>query len=400
MKVETLDQLGKPYKIYAEVLEDTALKQFLDVMALDSVVQGALMPDAHTGYSLPIGGVVAVKDMVYPAFVGYDIGCGMCALPFAGLDPDEVRANAAEIHAELLRRIPTGKNHHKEAREWGLEDRFNPTSMALKEYEERAKRQLGTLGGGNHFIEIGADQDGTVWAIIHSGSRNFGHRIATHYMTAASGGESAKEGAYGFHVDSDEGKDYIRDLDFALNFALANRMQMMREIAEVLVDQHGATDMWRLLINRNHNHAELKDGLWIHRKGATHAERDMMGVIPGNMRDGSFIVRGLGNADSMSSSSHGAGRVMSRKQAAERVTMDDFQKTMTESGVYATVTKGTLDESPFVYKDIFRVMELQGDLVQVIHHVKPILNVKSDEPPAPWRNKKSKQQPGGEPACT
>jgi tRNA-splicing ligase RtcB len=113
VKVETLDQLGKPYKIYAEVLEDTALKQFLDVMTLDSVVQGALMPDAHTGYSLPIGGVVAVKDMVYPAFVGYDIGCGMCALPFAGLDPVEARANAAGIHAELLRRIPTGKNRNE-----------------------------------------------------------------------------------------------------------------------------------------------------------------------------------------------------------------------------------------------------------------------------------------------
>ena len=273
--------------------------------------------------------------------------------------------------------------------------------MALKEYEQRGRLQLGTLGGGNHFIEIGADAQGTVWAIIHSGSRNLGHRIATHYMTAASGGESAKEGAYGFHVDSDDGQAYIRDLDFALKFALSNRMEMMTQIslAVAYLVKHEVNN-WDLLINRNHNHAELKDGLWIHRKGATHAEYGMMGVIPGNMRDGSFIVRGLGNPDSMSSSSHGAGRVMSRKQAAELVSLDDFAKTMAESGVYATVTKGTLDESPFVYKDIFRVMELQSDLVDVIHHVKPILNVKADEPPPSWRHKKKAKEQFGENPCT
>jgi tRNA-splicing ligase RtcB len=389
MKIEQLEAIGKPYKIYAQVLEESALQQFLDVMSLDSVVKGALMPDAHTGYSLPIGGVVAVKDMVYPAFVGYDIGCGMCALPLVGVDAEHVRREAAAIHAGILKRIPTGPKHHPEDQYWGLADNYDRTSMAQTEFKKKGLRQIGTLGGGNHFIEVGSDQDGVVWAVIHSGSRNFGHHIASHYMKLASGDGKAREGAFGFHVDSQEGEDYIMDLNFALQFALANRRAMMRRIAEAMNDVLGEANVdWDLLINRNHNHAELTDGLWIHRKGATHAEEGMMGVIPGNMRDGSFIVRGKGNLDSMCSSSHGAGRVMSRKQALETVSLEEFEKTMTESGVYATVNKGTLDESPFVYKNIFEVMDLQKDLVDVVAHVKPILNVKADEAPMDWKAKK------------
>lgn len=388
MRIEKLDQLNKPYKIYARTLEDSALQQFIDVMSLDSVVKGALMPDAHTGYSLPIGGVVAVKDMVYPAFVGYDIGCGMCALPFPYAKADEVRAKAPEIHAEILKRIPTGPKHHPEDQFWGGAVLHNPTEMAMKEFLKKGRRQIGTLGGGNHFIEVGVDQHDVVWAIIHSGSRNFGHHIASHYMKLASGDGKAREGAFGFRADSQEGHDYIRDMNFALEFALANRVAMMNAIEVVIARTVGGIGNWDLLINRNHNHAELKDGLWIHRKGATHAEDGMMGVIPGNMRDGSFIVRGRGNPDSMSSSSHGAGRVMSRKQAMETVTLEEFQETMANSGVYATVNRGTLDESPFVYKNIFDVMDLQKDLVDVYAHVKPILNVKADEAPMDWRAKK------------
>jgi len=387
MIIDKLEALGKPYKIYAENLEQEAVDQFVAAMELDSVVKGALMPDAHTGYSLPIGCVVAVKDRVYPSFVGYDIGCGMCAMPFSSdVTPAIVRENANKIHSKLLERIPTGKKHHTDDKTWDVPFICNPTEFTEREYFKSGKKQLGTLGGGNHFIEIGVGEDDTVWAIIHSGSRNLGHKIATRYMKLA---EDANGVDRGLDVLSEEGKDYLQDLEFALEFALENRWRMMRVIEKTLKEVvPSCYGEWNKLINRNHNHAVFKNGLWIHRKGATHAEEGMRGVIPANMRDGCFIVKGRGNEDSMSSSSHGAGRAMSRKKALQSITMEQFRDTMNESGVYATVTEGTLDESPFAYKDIFEVMRLQEDLVDIVDYVKPLINVKADEPPMDWKEKK------------
>lgn len=387
--LKKLDDLGKPYKIYADIhaLESEAIDQFVKAMNLDCVVQGALMPDAHSGYTLPIGSVIAVKDKVFPSFVGYDIGCGMCALPTT-FDREAVEANSKAIFDQIYRDVPTGFDHNKAAAEWTYE---GPVSEFVKD-EIIAKgapgKQIGTLGGGNHFIEIGHDEQDRIWIIIHSGSRNVGHKIATHYMKLASGDGKAREGHYGLRVDSPEGQDYINDLAFGLQFALDNRRTMIHRILSAVarrIDHQGlgAADM-SLLINRNHNHAEkvvwCQGGssreLWIHRKGATHAEEGMLGVIPGNMRDGSFIVRGKGNPDSLFSSSHGAGRVLSRSKAKETLNMDDFKATMTEAGVQAKVVPGTLDESPFAYKNIFDVMDMQKDLVDVLHHVKPIINIK------------------------
>lgn len=387
--LKKLDNLGKPYKIYADIhaLESEAIDQFVKAMNLDCVVQGALMPDAHSGYTLPIGSVIAVKDKVFPSFVGYDIGCGMCAVPTT-FDLEGVRANAKAIFDQIYRDVPTGFDHNKAAADWSYN---GPVSEFVKS-EIIAKgapgKQIGTLGGGNHFIEIGHDERNVVWIIIHSGSRNVGHKIATHYMKLASGDGKAREGHYGLRVDSPEGKDYIADLAFGLCFALDNRRTMIARIIAAIARAcklpPGAYGDWNLLINRNHNHAERKViaipgacGLvevWIHRKGATHAEKGMMGVIPGNMRDGSFIVRGKGNPDSLCSSSHGAGRVLSRSKAKEVLNMDDFKATMT--GIQAKVVNGTLDESPFAYKSIFDVMAMQTELVDVLHHVKPVINIK------------------------
>jgi tRNA-splicing ligase RtcB len=165
-------------------------------------------------------------------------------------------------------------------------------------------------------------------------------------------------------------------MNFCLAFALENRREMMRRIVGVLdaALPGSAPPDWEQLINRNHNHAEQKDGLWIHRKGATHAEAGMMGVIPGNMRDGSFIVRGKGNPEALWSSSHGAGRVLGRKEAKRTLTMESFAEAMV--GITAMVTDDTLDESPFAYKDIFAVMAQQADMVEVVAHVRPIVNIK------------------------
>jgi len=193
-------------------------------------------------------------------------------------------------------------------------------------------------------------------------------------MKIAGGGEKALEGHFGLDVNGQDGKDYITDLNFCLEFALENRKEMMRRVNREISYYCTGDAKWSELINRNHNHAELKDGIWIHRKGATHAEAGMMGVIPGNMRDGSFIVRGKGNPDALWSSSHGAGRVLGRKEAQRTLNMEQFTETM--NGVVALVTKDTIDESPFAYKDVFDVMRLQKDLVDVVAYVKPIINIK------------------------
>lgn len=241
-------------------------------------------------------------------------------------------------------------------------------------FDKNGLRQLGSLGGGNHFCEVGEDEMGDVWVIIHSGSRGIGHTVATHYMRIASGDGKAHEGHFGFDGNSVDGASYIVDLNFCLAFALENRHEIMRRIVGVMDTVVTGEAIWPALINRNHNHAELKDGMWIHRKGATHAEAGMMGVIPGNMRDGSFIVRGKGNPEALWSSSHGAGRVLGRKEAQRVLNMDDFAATM--QGVTALVTTDTLDESPFAYKNIFSVMTQQSDMVETVAHVKPILNIK------------------------
>lgn len=377
MQLKKLDQLGKPYRIYAEVLESGAIDQFVNCMSLPDVVQGALMPDAHTGYVLPIGAVVATEGTIYPSFVGYDIGCGMSATKL-DISAGDIEGREQAIYDAIRAAVPVGfaKNTGSqitEAAAW--QDHLNSGFTGhVKDFVGYGPMCLGTLGGGNHFIEIGHDETDCLWIIIHSGSRSVGQKIAELYMQLAAGDRKAEE-AHALNVTDESGKSYIQDMRYGLRFALENRKLMTyrvtRAISDVMGRQVNTTDF----INRNHNHAELRDGLWIHRKGATHAELNMMGVIPGNMRDGCFIVRGLGNPDSLYSSSHGAGRVLSRRKAKEQITLEQFQESM--KGIpAATVGQSTVDESPFAYKDIFKVMELQEDLVDIVHYVKPLINVK------------------------
>lgn len=369
-----------PVKIFGEAFEQGALDQLQSAVDSGLIVQAALMPDAHTGYSLPIGAVAATQEYVVPAWVGYDIGCGMCAVPLSTNMPN-LLSNSKRIFDNIYRDIPTGFAHNKDVVESddieALAKKDCSRTMAEIREVKKWRNQIGSLGSGNHFIEIGHDENDQIWIVIHSGSRGVGHATATHYMKLASGDGHAREGHYAFHVKSDHGQDYIQDLDWCLDYALANRKEMITRAAEVIKKLAGGEPDWSRLINRNHNHAELRDGLWIHRKGATHAENGMMGVIPGNMRDGSFIVRGKGNPDSLYSSSHGAGRVLGRKKALETLDLDAFKNTM--KGVNAKVCRDTLDESPFAYKNIFEVMDYQKDLVDVVHHVHPLINIKGVE---------------------
>ncbi len=423
-----LQATNKPYQIYAQLIDSTTQEQFEDVLKAPFVTRAALMPDAHAGYTMPIGAVCACKDTVVPQFVGFDIGCGMCAYK-TDFSKEEIASKADEIYKEIIKRIPLGFSKHKHHQSFKCN--LEATDFAKSVLNSTGLMQLGTLGGGNHFIEVGYGKDERAWIVIHSGSRGFGHKIASHYMIEAylahndsqdraskiiaefeernrvfkeknpKGYKKALEkfknkqllalnkklkpdnikGIWGLDVESRLGQEYIKDLNFALYFALENRKLMIQRIVEGLNEIFGTQypfvfeDESRF-INRNHNHAEFDEssGEWIHRKGATHAEEGMMGVIPGNMRDGSFIVRGKGDRDALCSSSHGAGRVMSRNRAKECIDMVAFKEAM--QGIKGTVEEATLDESPFAYKDIFEVMELQKDLVEVVEHIKVLINVK------------------------
>jgi len=364
------------YKIFADLTtaDPAALSQFYEAMKQPFAVKGAVMPDVHKGYSLPIGSVVATRGVIVPSWVGYDIGCGVGAMKL-GIDSRAIVDLSEEIYKRIKQRVPMGTaSHSTPVRELSKLPE-PPTALSKAQYSKRGgANQLGTLGGGNHFIEIGEDHKHSVWVIIHSGSRGTGHGIAGEYMKLASGSDKAKEGHYPLFVDCDEGADYIADLNWALNYALRNREAMLRIVHQILEELVGKWAPRSRSINRNHNHAELKDGLWIHRKGAIHADAGMYGVIPGNMRDGSFIVIGKGNEEALCSSSHGAGRELGRDQASKTLSLEEFQYEM--QGVRANVSQGTLDESPMAYKNIFEVMEMQKDLVDVVAHIKPIVNLK------------------------
>jgi tRNA-splicing ligase RtcB (3'-phosphate/5'-hydroxy nucleic acid ligase) len=368
---------GKIYKIFADDIEAEAMAQFLSAMAQPFSVRGALMPDAHTGYTLPIGGVIATDGVILPSWVGYDIGCGLCALE-TDFDPEVLRLRLTSIYTEIYQRIPTGYAHHRHARRWDHRH-LERTPVLTRIFDQNGLQQLCSLGSGNHFIEIGTDETNQVWIIVHSGSRGIGHAVASHYMRLASGDGKAREGHFGFDVHSERGKEYIIDMNFCLAFALENRRQLLASVHQIIAEQLSGKppadpDLERL-INRNHNHAEFHQNWWIHRKGATHAEKGMLGVVPGNMRDGSFIVEGLGNPESLWSSAHGAGRQLSRKKAKQNLSLDAFKNTM--AGIKAKVTPSTLDESPFAYKDIFTVMRRQQSMTRVLHHIKPLLNIKA-----------------------
>ena len=392
-------------------------KQFLAGNTDGSIIRAALMPDAHKGYSVPIGSVFASTNMVFPSAVGYDIGCGMSAIKVSGVSVGDIVDNEDAIFDAIYENVPVGFSKNATSVKLPEVLKAMSHSKEVTKLIPLAKQQLGTLGGGNHFIEIGKDDEDAVWIVIHSSSRGVGHKIATHYMKLAGANRpkleiefdashkdllkynptdydaikekwigkqlskaTAKEGHFGFAADSDMGKAYIDDALYAQEFALENRSLMINRVIKSI---EGVLDInlfkkTENFINRNHNHVVQRDidgkNCYVHRKGATHAEEGMMGVIPGNMRDGSFIVSGKGNPDSLYSSSHGAGRVLGRKAAKEQLDMDTFKDQMVD--VKAKVDDNTLDESPSAYKDIFSVMKQQKDLVDIVYHITPLINIK------------------------
>lgn len=371
---------------YGIGVDGETLKQFKDCYSEDFVVSAALMPDAHLGYAAPIGAVLKTKGFVVPAWVGFDIGCGLIAIKIKGKNLAEiVREKQDEIYNKVLKKVPMGVGNYNDRVSEKTKKEFKkileklekkPHDKGILNYlKTTAIKHLGTLGGGNHFIELGFD-NGELWLIIHSGSRGVGHTVAKKYMIGASGSNRKNEYEKTFPLDANSklGKEYLNVLEFGLSYALLNRLEIAYQIIDALKEVLGDSLKYEMWVNKNHNHAIFEGGYFIHRKGATPAKKDEKGIIPGNMRDGSFLVTGKGNSKFLNSSSHGAGRSISRKEAKRRYTMDDFKKVM--KGVKGTVSEKTLDELPMAYKDVFEVMNAQKDSVKILKHIKPLINWK------------------------
>lgn len=375
-------------KIYNYAIDEDkeTLQQFKNCYSQDFVVAAALMPDAHKGYVAPIGSVLVTKNYVVPAWVGFDIGCGLIAVRIKGKDIlKKISQNIEKIYSEVRKKIPMGLGEYgneknlteKTKKEFQkLLEKFESKSHdknILQYLKSASLKNLGTLGAGNHFIEIGFYKK-EIWMIIHSGSRGVGHEVAKKYMIKSSGDKKNFEQTFPLDVKSQLGKEYLNILDFGLEYALLNRLEMSYKIIEILEDVLGEKLKTELFVNKNHNHAIFEKGKYIHRKGATPAKKGERGIIPGNMRDGTFLIKGLGNPKFLNSSSHGAGRLLSRKSAKQKITMKEFEESM--KGIRGTISSRTLDEAPMAYKNISDVMNAQKKSVKIIKHINPLINWK------------------------
>jgi tRNA-splicing ligase RtcB len=358
-----------------EEIEQGALQQIFDNLVDDRVLKMAIMPDVHLGYDLPIGGVALVDGHICPSYVGYDIGCGMCAVNTGVLATDILpdRPSRERLFKAINRTIPVGLGGNRAVTTYPEFQSILADKKMVAKVNKGVMNQLGTLGSGNHFIEVSSDQQGLCWVTLHSGSRNAGYTVGSVYMA-----HSKRNRDRFLPLESELGQAYLHDMNYCLDFALENRRRMMADILDLLgfTDRVSKALLTNTMINENHNHAVvLDDGTVLHRKGATPAEAGQLGIIPANMRDGIFITRGLGNKTYLNSASHGAGRVMSRSRGRKTVRLEDFKESM--RGIVAKVDRHTLDESPFVYKDINKVIAAQeGIVIEVINHLKPLVNIK------------------------
>lgn len=370
---------GKTYKIYgAEGIEAGALNQMDIAMRLPVTVAGALMPDAHQGYGLPIGGVLATHNAVIPYAVGVDIGCRMSMSLYA-IQPDILEKQSEQIKHLLLDNTRFGTATFKKPKDHAIMDRPEFSDIHIvKNLRDRAYSQLGSSGGGNHFVEFGtvelhdAENEfglpaGNYLAVLsHSGSRGLGASIAGYYTKVAMAQcrlpQEARHLAW-LDLNTQEGQEYWLAMNLAGDYASACHHQIHERMAMALGEQPIA------VVENHHNFAwKEKDAMGndviVHRKGATPAGKGVLGIIPGSMATPGFIVRGTGDVSSLSSASHGAGRVMSRTKAKQTLSLPQVQQYLREAGV--EVIGSGLDEAPMVYKDIRQVMQAQQDLVKVV----------------------------------
>jgi tRNA-splicing ligase RtcB len=385
-----------PVKVWTSDIEGEALKQLQNVSRLPLVFHHvAAMPDVHAGIGATVGSVIPTRGAIIPAAVGVDIGCGMNAVRLS-LDARDLPDNLSRLRSAIEAAVPVGFDKHDEKN--ALRSACKPLAHRLARIVERhpevAKmqrnhrdtwiEQMGTLGGGNHFIELCLDEADRLWIVLHSGSRGIGNCIGRHFIAEARG-EALRNNVHLPDKDLawlEEGSrlfdDYVEAVSFAQDYAWSNRHEMLELIREVLHRHLPAFEASSEAINCHHNYVEPEshfgERVYVTRKGAISAREGELGIIPGSMGARSYIVRGLGNPESFCSCAHGAGRRMSRHEAKRRFSREDL--VAQTRGVECRKDKGVIDEIPGAYKDIDEVMANQADLVEVVHTLKQVMCVK------------------------
>ncbi|MGI5368258.1 RtcB family protein [Streptomyces iakyrus] len=375
-------------------VEEGALQQLRNVATLPWIKGLAVMPDVHYGKGATVGSVIAMQGAVCPAAVGVDIGCGMSAVR-TSLTANDLPGDLSRLRSKIEQAIPVGRGMHDDPVDpgrfhgmatggwddfWG---RFDGVAEAVKFRHERAGKQMGTLGSGNHFVEVCTDTTGSVWLMLHSGSRNIGKELAEHHIGVAqklphNQGLVDRDLAV-FVADTPQMAAYRNDLFWAQEYAKRNRSIMMALLKDVVRKEFKkAKPTFEPEISAHHNYVaeERYDGmdLLVTRKGAIRAGSGEYGIIPGSMGTGSYIVKGLGNAKSFNSASHGAGRRMSRTAAKRRFSTKDLEEQT--RGVECRKDSGVVDEIPGAYKPIEQVIDQQRDLVEVVAKLKQVVCVK------------------------
>ena len=381
----------RPVKIWTDNVEESAMRQIENLTTLPFLFHHlAIMPDVHAGMGMPIGGVLACKDAVIPNAVGVDIGCGMCAVKTSwkleNITPEVLRK---KIMRGIRKRIPLGMDHHKEPQD----EAYLPTghdidkTVIVKQRQISITKEVGTLGGGNHFIELQKDEEGTLWIMIHSGSRNLGARVGEHYNNIARVLNEKWHSVVKPELrlsflprGTKEFEMYWNEMRFCIDFALCNRRLMMQRIEEVVADALPGIE-FEPMINIAHNYAAFEhhygEDVIVHRKGATLAREGVVGIIPGSQGTASYIVEGLGNPESFCSCSHGAGRVMSRSAAIKTLDMAEEVVQLEAKGiVHAIRCQDDMQEASGAYKDIETVIMNELDLVKVKTRLLPIAVIK------------------------
>ncbi|MDM8546344.1 RtcB family protein [Candidatus Venteria ishoeyi] len=392
----TMKKARVPVKIYTNNVDSSALDQLQQVAQLPFIHQHvAAMPDVHAGIGATVGSVIPIKGAIIPAAVGVDIGCGMNALRLS-LRAEDLPDNLKKVRLAIEAAIPVGFEHHsrptaKKSTLTPLErdlfqifDKHPGLSKMQKRSHETWALQLGTLGGGNHFIEVCLDENQDVWLMLHSGSRGIGNVIGRYFINLA----KKEMERHHIHLPNkdlaylQEGAQYFNDYVEAVHwgqaYAMENRREMMRLLLQALQTQFPHFAITKEAINCHHNYVSVEEHfgaqVYLTRKGAISAQQGELGIIPGSMGAKSYIVRGLGNPESFCSCSHGAGRVMSRSAAKRQFNQDDLSQQT--QGVECRKDTGVIDEIPGAYKDIEQVMDNQRDLVEIVHTLKQVVCVK------------------------
>lgn len=396
---------GAPIKHWTDgvQLEDQAKQQLVNISKMPFIHSHvAAMPDVHWGRGATIGSVIATRGAIIPAAVGVDIGCGMMAYQTT-LTADQLPDNLRDIRLSIEQAVPHGRTNNGGKGDRGSWGDGQPVSHRARweaiandyndiiEKHPKAKafngaNHIGTLGTGNHFIEVCLDENAKVWVMLHSGSRGPGNRIGSYFIDKAKEemeryfiGDYLPDKDLSYLVEHTEiFDDYVNAVQWAQDYAMENRKAMMQSTLASLRNHLPDFSITNMAVNCHHNYISKENhfgsNVWVTRKGAVRARENDLGIIPGSMGTGSFIVRGLGNHQSFCSCSHGAGRVMSRGEAKKRISMSDHALAM--QGIEARLDAGVIDESPAAYKDIGAVMSAQDDLVEIVHRLHQVINIK------------------------